>query len=152
MEICCLFPSRMPDTVAPLAVTSPPYALLPFALWLHAESQTNVVFRAVVLSRKFSLLFAVLAAAQFIIFMAYLLNQGLKKRTFREEETEEKWQSTLAERDASYGRMVVTAGAPAGSLSGSAGSSAAGNVPSGDIYGSSIRATARVAYPTVRVG
>lgn len=52
MEICCLFTSRMPDTVAPLAVTSPSYALLPFALWLHAESQTNFVFRAVVLSRK----------------------------------------------------------------------------------------------------
>lgn len=152
MEICCLFPSRMPDTVAPLAVTSPSYALLPFALWLHAESQTNTLFFGLLCCHgKLSLLFAVPAAAQFIIFMAYLLNQGLKKRTFREEATEQKWQSTLAERDASYGHMVVTAGAPAGSRSDSAGSSAAGNVP-GDIYGSSIRATARVAYPTVRVG
>lgn len=55
------------------------------------------------------------AAAQGVILLAYLLNQGLKKRTFYEEHTEEKYQHTLAERGYDRGGgVVVDAREPAG--------------------------------------
>ena len=86
------------------------------------------------------------AAAQGLILLAYLLNQGLKKRTFREEHTEEKYKHTLAERG--YGPdegVVVDARAPAGPGLGPSGNGGVGpahgqaGIANGGVYGSSVR-------------
>jgi hypothetical protein len=79
------------------------------------------------------------AAAQGVILIAYLLIQGMKKRSLREQKVEHDYQAKLAERE---GRDAVVVRAPAGSVTD--GSTATnGSFPDGGhhTYATSVRPT-----------
>ena len=52
------------------------------------------------------------AAAQGLILFVYLLNQGIKKKAFKEEKTEQRYQAKVAERNGPVAAPAGVNGAP----------------------------------------